>query len=100
MLLLLENVIKVRICHTIHGYAKAKNKYTKNHDKKKNHHILSLGTIIYLNGRYLRGYFRFKWTEETCQINEDFIKGYNDDNDEVDVQYFENLHNLHNDFAF
>ena len=53
-----------------------------------------------MNGWYLRGYFGFKWTEETCQINEDFIKGYNDDNDEVDVQYFENLHNLHNDFTF
>ena len=37
--------------------------------------------------------------------NEDFIKGYNDKSDveyflEVDVQYTENLHNLHNDLPF
>ena len=24
----------------------------------------------------------FKWVEETCQFNEDFIKSYNDDSDE------------------
>ena len=44
----------------------------------------------------------FKWTGETCLINENFIKSYNDDNDEgyfleVDVQYLENVCNLHND---
>ena len=41
------------------------------------------------------------WVEETSQFNKDFIKSYNDDSDEgyfleVDVQYPENLHNLHN----
>ena len=46
-----------------------------------------------------------KWVEETCQFNEDLIKSYNDDCDEeyfleVDVQYPENLHNLHNDLPF
>ena len=38
-------------------------------------------------------------------MNEDFIKSYNDKSDEryfleVDVQYPENLHNLHNDLPF
>ena len=46
-----------------------------------------------------------KWVEETCQFNEDLIKSYNDDCDEeyfleVDVQYPEKLHNLHNDLPF
>ena len=47
----------------------------------------------------------FKWVKETSQFNEDFIKSYNDDSDEgyfleVDFQYPEKLHNLHNDLTF
>ena len=47
----------------------------------------------------------FNRAEETSQFNEDFIKSYNDDIDEgcfleVDVQYPENLHNLHKDLPF
>ena len=34
-LILLEIVIKVRICYVIDGYANANNKYIKNHDKKR-----------------------------------------------------------------
>ena len=46
-----------------------------------------------------------KWIEETLQFNEDFKKSYNDDNDEeyfleVDFQYPENVHSLHNDLPF
>ena len=47
----------------------------------------------------------FKWVEGTSQFNEDFIKCYNDYSDEgyfleVDIQYPENVHNLHNDLTF
>ena len=47
----------------------------------------------------------FKRVKETSQFNEDFIKSYNDDSDEgyfleVDFQYPEKLHNLHNDLTF
>ena len=47
----------------------------------------------------------FKWVKETSHFNEDFIKSYNDDSDEgyfleVDIQYPEKLHNLHNDLTF
>ena len=43
-----------------------------------------------------------KWVEETSKSNEDFTKSYHDNSDEgcfleVDVQYPENLYNLHND---
>ena len=45
---------------------------------------------------------RFKWDKNTFKFNEDFLKSYDEDNDEgyflkVDVQYTENLYELHND---
>ena len=41
----------------------------------------------------------FKYLEEACQFNEDFIKSYREDSDieyfiKVDVQYLEQLHIL------
>ena len=41
----------------------------------------------------------FKWVEDISEFNEDLIKTYNDESDEVDVQYLENLHSFHNDFS-
>ena len=35
MLLMVEKGIKEGICHAIHRYAKANNKYMKNYDKNK-----------------------------------------------------------------
>ena len=47
----------------------------------------------------------FECIKDTFQFNEDFIKNYNEESDEgyfldVDVQYPEKLHELHNDFPF
>ena len=47
----------------------------------------------------------FEWMKDTPQINEAFIKNYNEESDEgyfleVDVQYLEKLHELHNDLPF
>ena len=47
----------------------------------------------------------FEWIKDTSQFNEDFIKNYNEESDEgyfleVDVQYLEKLHELHNDLPF
>ena len=47
----------------------------------------------------------FEWIEDISQINEDFIKNYNEESDEeyfleVDVQYPKKLHELHNDLPF
>ena len=47
----------------------------------------------------------FEQIEDSSQLNEDFIKNYNEGSDkgyflEVDVPYFEKLHELHNDFSF
>ena len=47
----------------------------------------------------------YEWIKDISQFNEDFIKNYNEDSDdgyflEVDIQYFENLHDLHNNLPF
>ena len=47
----------------------------------------------------------FGWIEDTSQFNEDFKKRYNEENDEgyfleVNFQYSEKLHELHNDLSF
>ena len=47
----------------------------------------------------------FEWIKDTSQFNEDFIKNYNEESDEgyfleVDVQYLEKVHELHNDLPF
>ena len=47
----------------------------------------------------------FERIEDTSQFNEDFIRNYNEKSDEgyfldVDVQYPEKLHELHNDLPF
>ena len=48
---------------------------------------------------------KFEWIEGTAQFNEEFIKNYNEESDkgnflEVDIQYLEKLHKLHNDLPF
>ena len=40
MLLVIEKRIRGEICHAIHHYTKANNKYTKPLIKTKNHYIL------------------------------------------------------------
>ena len=47
----------------------------------------------------------FDWMEDLSKVDEDFIKNYDKDNDkkyilEVDVEYPENLHDLHSDLPF
>ena len=42
MLLMLEKGIRGGICYSIYRYAKANNKYMKDYDKRKNHHIFNI----------------------------------------------------------
>ena len=88
----------------IYRHAKGKKIYMKDYDKSKESvHLEYLG----LNNLY--GWEmsqklpvnHFEWIEDSCQFNEDFIKNYNEKRDEVyffevDVQYPEKLHELHN----
>ena len=45
----------------------------------------------------------FEWIKDSSQFNENFIKSYNEDEGhflEINVQYFEELHELHSDLPF
>ena len=58
MLLLIEKEIRSEICHAIHRYAEANNKYMKNYNKNKD--LLNLmyldanNLIIYMVGKCLK----------------------------------------------
>ena len=109
MLLMVEEGIRGGICHSIHRYAKANNKYMKNYNNKE-----ESSYIQYLDANNLYGWAMskrlpvngFKWIETVGPlINEDFIKNYDENNDkgyifEVDVKYSKRLHELHSDLPF
>ena len=108
MLLMVEKEIRGGICHAIYRYAKANNKYMKNYDEKEE----SL-YIHYLDANNLYGWTMsqklpvsgFKWKKNISKFTEEFIKNYDEDSDkgyifEVDVEYPENLHDLHSDLPF
>ena len=106
MLLLVEEGIKGGICHSIHRYARANNKYMKNYDENK-----ESSYIQYLDANNLYGWAMtqtlpvngFKWVNN--EINEEFIKKYDENSDKgyilkVDIKYSKKLHDLHSDLPF
>ena len=111
MLLMVEERLRGGICHSIHRYAKVNNKYMKNYNKDE-----ESSYIQYLDANNLYGWamskklpvngFRWLDSNEINEINEEFIKNYNKndnkDNDifEVDVRYPKRLHDLHSDLPF
>ena len=108
ILLMVEEGIRGGICHSIHRYAKANNKYMENYDENK-----ESSYIQYLDANNLYGWAmsqklpksNFKWVEDTSRINEEFIKNYNENSNkgyilEVDVKYPKKLHDLHSDLPF
>ena len=110
MLLMVEKGIRGGICHSIHRYAKANNKYMQNYNNNE-----ELSYIQYLDANNLYGWAMskklpvngFKWLDSNKidEINEDFIKNYNEHNDkgyilEVDIKYSKRLHELHSDLPF
>ena len=79
MLLMVEEGIRGGICHSIHRYAKANNKYLKNYNNEESSYIQ------YLDANSLYGSAMskklpvngFKWTDND-KINEEFLKNYNE----------------------
>ena len=111
MLLMVEKGIRGGICHSMHRYAKANNKYIQNYNNNE-----ESSYIQYLDTNNLYGWAMskklptsgFKWivTPETSnKINEDFTKNFDENNDkgyilEVDVKYLKILHELRSDLSF
>ena len=108
VLLMVEEGIRGGICHSIYQYAKASNKYTKDYDKNKESSYLQYWNVNNLCRWEMSLKLpvnKFELIEDTSQFDKDFIKNYNKESNggyflEVDVQYPENLHNLHNDLPF
>ena len=108
MLLMVEKGIRTGICHSIYQYAKANNKYMKYYDQHKESAYFQYWDVSNIYGWAILQKLpanNFEWIKETSQFNEDILKNYNEESDEgyfleVNVQYLENLHNLHNNFSF
>ena len=74
---MVEKGIRGGICHAIHRYAKANNRYIKNYDKNK-----ESSYIQYLDASNLYGWAMsqklildgFKWKKNMLKFNEKFIK--------------------------
>ena len=108
MLLMIEDGIRGGICHAIKRFAKAKNYYMKDYDKNKDSSY-----IQYLDSNNLYGMAMceklpvkgFKWMDDISIINEEFIKSYDKKSSngyilKVDVDYPNELQDLHRDFPF
>ena len=86
----------------------ANNKYKKDYDKNKESSYIQYWDVNNLYGWAMSPKLpvnNFERIKDTSQLNEDFIKNYNEESDErsflvVEFQYIEKLHELHNDLPF
>ena len=105
---MIEEGIRGGICHAIQRYAKVNNKYMKDYDKKKKSSYIQYLDENNFYGKVMteklpvRG---FRCMDDISRMDEDFVRGY-DKNDikgyilEVDVDYPNELQNLHSDLPF
>ena len=77
ILLIVEKEIRGRICHAIHRYPKANNKYMKDYDKNKELPYLKHWDVNNLYSWTMSQKIpvnNFEWIEDTSSFNEIFIK--------------------------
>ena len=105
---MIEEGVRGGICHAVNRYAHANNHYMKDYDKRK-----ESSNIQYLDANNIYGAAMskklpikgFKWLDDIERIDEEFIKEYNEINDkgyviEADLDYPQELHDLHSDMPF
>ena len=109
MWLMIEEGIRGGICHAVHRYAKANNKYMKNYDKSKESSYIQFLDANNLYGAAMSEKLPingFKLVNDISGINEKFVKSYYKKNSdkgyilEVDVDYPSKLRKLHSDMPF
>ena len=108
ILLMVKKGIRGGICRSIYRYSKANNKYMIDYDKNKKSSYIQYWILNNLYGWAMSQKLpvdNIEWIKDTSQFNEDFIKNYNKVSNEgyfleIDAQYFEKLHDLHNDLPF
>ena len=101
---MVEKGIRGRLCYSISRYAKVDNEYLKDYDKNGQLSNLKYWDVNSMHGSEMSQKLPingFQLVEETSHFNEDFMKSYNEESElkyflEVDVQYPENLYDLHN----
>ena len=79
MLLMVEKGTRGGICHAIHRYAKANNKYMENYGKN-----IESSYHMYLDANNLYGWAlsqKFKWIKKLYEFDERFVKNYDQNND-------------------
>ena len=105
---MIESGMRGGVCHVMHSYVEANNKYMDNYDKNKESSFLSN-----LDANNLYGFSMikklpvgsFKWVKNVSKIEEEFIKNYDENSDigyflEADLEYPKELHDLHSDLPF
>ena len=110
MLSMVEEGIRGGICLSIHRYAKANNKYTKNYNNnEESSYIQYLGANNLYGGVMSQKLpvngFKLLDSDNINEINEEFIKNYNENDNkgyilEVVVKYLKRLHKLQSDLPF
>ena len=101
MLLMVEEGIRSGICHAIHRYAKANNKYMKDYNKDEEESYLQ-----YDNANNLYGWaMSQKLSVDGFELKKNMSKFNDEDSNKgymltVDVEYPKNLHYLHSDLPF
>ena len=82
---MVEKGVRGGICHSICRYAKVNNNYMKDYDKNKDSSYLQYWDVNHLYGWAMSQKLpvnNFEWIKYTSQFSEDFIKNYNEENDE------------------
>ena len=108
MLLMVEKGNRGGMCHVIHRFVKATNKYMKDYDKNKEFSYLNYWDVSNLYEQATSQKVPaddFTWVENMPQVIKDFTENYNEERDgrylfEVYNKHPEKVHHLHNDLPF